>query len=76
MVFRAEGEFDRVAADGCGDGASDERAGDFTLAIVRSEDRQECLSYWGRDVVLASFPVSFVPGPLRSSLGAAFADES
>ena len=43
MVFRAEGQFDRVAADGCGDGASDGWASDTALAIVSGEDRQECL---------------------------------
>src|SRR5437660_10805905 len=38
MVFRAEGEFDRVATDGCADGASDGRAGDAEVEIVE-EDR-------------------------------------
>ena len=34
MVFRVEGEPTGVAKDGCGDGASDERAGDIALAVV------------------------------------------
>ena len=52
MVFRAEGKFDRVAADGRADGASDGWAGDLALALV-GEDRQECLSYFGRDAAMA-----------------------
>ncbi len=39
MVFRAEGESDRVAADGGADGASDGWTGDAALAIVE-ESRQ------------------------------------
>ena len=35
MVFRVEGEFTGVAADGGEDGASDEWAGDFAVEIVR-----------------------------------------
>src|SRR5260370_37229736 len=34
VVFRAEGQPDRVAADRCGDGASDGWAGDVALAVV------------------------------------------
>jgi len=34
MVFRIESEFDRVAADGRADGASDGWAGDLALALV------------------------------------------
>src|SRR5260370_37903795 len=36
MVFRAEGQPDRVAADGRGDGASDGWAGRAALAILNS----------------------------------------
>ena len=34
MVFRAEGEFDRVTEDGRADGASDGWAGNAALAIL------------------------------------------
>ena len=46
MVFRIESEFDRVAANGRGDGASDGWAGDAAVAVVNKGDRQECLSYF------------------------------
>jgi len=55
VVFRVEGEFVGVAADWCGDGASDEWAGDAALAVLseyrlkpvllRIGDRLECLSH-------------------------------
>jgi len=47
MVFRAESEFDRVAADGHADGASDGWTGDVALAIISMAGRQECLSHKG-----------------------------
>ena len=34
MVFRAEGQLDRVAANRLANGASDGRAGDVTLEVV------------------------------------------
>jgi hypothetical protein len=46
MVFRVEGEFARVAADGRGDGAPDERAGDVAVAVLNKAHRQECLCYF------------------------------
>src|SRR5438445_11227643 len=48
MVFRSEGEFDRVAADGRADGASYGWTCHASLALLGSEDRQECLSYLGQ----------------------------
>ena len=36
MVFRAEGEFDRVAADGRADGASDGWTGNVAVAILKT----------------------------------------
>jgi hypothetical protein len=36
MVFRAESEFDLIAAYGCGDGASDGWAGDVEMEILSS----------------------------------------
>ena len=45
MVFRAESEFDRVAADRRADGASDGWTGDVALAVVNKADRQECLCH-------------------------------
>src|SRR5882762_3208625 len=59
MVFRAEGQPDRVAADGRGDGASYGWAGDIEMAVVK--ERVD-IARWSPDFWATCFPGwSFVP---------------
>ena len=40
MVFRAESQPDRIAADGCGNGASHGWAGDVAMEVVKEECKE------------------------------------
>ncbi len=70
MVFRVEVEFAGVAADGGGDGASDDGAGDFAVEIVKGSGKRSApprqgsgIHFMIRDPALARWAKFFASPP-------------